>query len=400
MTEEFFRIKINNVKKTAGDYTDLYQKLEQYNETLQDIRNNLRSNVYGNIPGDLNDIIRNNESYDKDLKQLETVLLAIVQKYSEAENRILGVDTEKAEDQKVIDESMGLLSPNSENGEFSKEIEDLLNYLSVAMEQYRWGIFAKETNYLGDFLLILSQNPAALNMLLMDAWNDDSGTGFSKTLRQVLFGEFVEDSTIVGTVLSIAVGLLPVVGQIADMRDLAVAIRNVTDGDPTTSDWVAFTFTAIAFIPAIGDFLKHADELDPILKYGDNIIHGFRNTVKGVMKKGDDVFSAVSKYVDEFNDYLKNSKVVKTIGDKADDVLDKFPKIKHGKEAVDNFLKKEIKGIDTTIGEAVKDFVDGVSGWEDTLQDGIAGAIDYFKGGKEKEIGNAAIAHNGFACAI
>lgn len=58
---------------------------------------------------------------------------------------------------------------------------------------------------------------------------------------------------------------------------------------------MALGFTAIGFIPGLGDFLKHGDELSPLLKNLDNIADGLGDAVNGIIKKGDEIFSAASQ---------------------------------------------------------------------------------------------------------
>ena len=113
-----------------------------------------------------------------------------------------------------------------------------------------------------------------------------------KVWGQVILGEFSDDVTIQGTTGEIIVGCIPIVGQVADARDL---VANIIKGDVE-----GITLSAIGFIPIVGDIVKRSKKGakaateglqalkklgkagDIIAKYGDDALELFGKVQKAV----------------------------------------------------------------------------------------------------------------------
>lgn len=148
-------------------------------------------------------------------------------------------------------------------------------------------------------------------------WLDDILDYIWTALKQVIAGDFVDDGNLLGTVLSIAIGFVPIVGQIADARDLVADVYNLIHDGPTAEEWVNLGFTLVGIIPGIGDFLKHGDEaadaVKAVFKNADKVDE-MADAVKRFFHNGDEIFSAVGRWTDEFNDFFKHN-VTDKIGD-------------------------------------------------------------------------------------
>lgn len=214
-----FRIETAKVRNCAGGYQDIYQKMEQYGNELEDVLSGLRDHVYGNVPNALRRTMESNEANIQDVRKLEEALLLIVQKYQEAEKRIIG-------------------------GDASKE-------WMIPEEVY--------TSASGDVL-----NGGSQDVNLEEESENAVWEYIKDALGQAVLGDFTDDSNLLGILLSVGIGFVPYVGQAADVRDLIADIWNLIDDGPETKEWVALGFTLVGFIPGIGDFCKHADNMGPL----------------------------------------------------------------------------------------------------------------------------------------
>ena len=345
-----FRIETTRVRNCAGSYQDIYQKMEQCGSELEDVLRGLRDHVYGNLPNALRRTIENNEANIQDAKRLEEALLLIVQKYQEAEKRITGSGSE---DWMIPVGVYGSASENFLNGG-SQDVN-----LEEESENAVW-------EYIKD------------------------------ALGQAVLGDFTDDSNFLGLVLSVGIGFVPYLGQLADARDLIADIWNLIDDGPETKEWVALGFTLVGIIPGIGDFCKHADEMGPLFRHLDDIADGLGDFTKGAMKKGDEIYSAVGRHLDEIGDFVDRH-VLDGVTNKIDEFIDGIPRARDVADKVSDIWKKEIgKG---TIGDAITDVVDGVTGFTDTVQEGLADAWDFLTGNRKDEVGSGVVVNNGFSYA-
>ena len=105
--------------------------------------------------------------------------------------------------------------------------------------------------------------------------------------EQALKGEFsVGDPTIGGALAQVAIGLIPVVGQIADIRDIIGASKKLID-DPTWSNAGNLALNVAGLIPLIGDGVKQAAKVSKVvaknsdeLAVGASTLQKFSGTAK------------------------------------------------------------------------------------------------------------------------
>ncbi|MGH9753406.1 MAG: SpvB/TcaC N-terminal domain-containing protein [Blastocatellia bacterium] len=80
-------------------------------------------------------------------------------------------------------------------------------------------------------------------------------------LMEVVKGDFYKgETTWTGTLLNVGVGLIPVVGQIADARDTAAAAKNFWD-EPGWGNAVIIGLAILGWIPLAGDAIKGAGKI-------------------------------------------------------------------------------------------------------------------------------------------
>lgn len=135
-------------------------------------------------------------------------------------------------------------------------------------------------------------------------WITDAG-------EQVLYGNFTEKVTVVGFAGQVIVGELPVVGTMADIRDV---VADVVNWELTWSHVTTTALDIIGIIPIVG-----------ALKYVDDVGFGVK-AVKLSDGAGDILTSAI-KHSDDLSDIAQNSDeigevVVKAFAKHADDVGD------------------------------------------------------------------------------
>ncbi|MGA9767584.1 MAG: SpvB/TcaC N-terminal domain-containing protein [Blastocatellia bacterium] len=74
---------------------------------------------------------------------------------------------------------------------------------------------------------------------------------------EIVQGDFHEgDSTLSGTASNVGVGLIPIVGQVADARDTAAAARNLYRNPSSGMAWLGAVLAAVAWAPLAGDAVK------------------------------------------------------------------------------------------------------------------------------------------------
>jgi hypothetical protein len=91
---------------------------------------------------------------------------------------------------------------------------------------------------------------------------------FSSVYDGAIDGDFSENESTVKTVTQVGVGLIPVVGQIADARDTAAAIRDIREG--RDGAWSNLGFVLAGWLPLAGDLVKSLRK------------KGIRDTLEGI----------------------------------------------------------------------------------------------------------------------
>ncbi|MDE6434739.1 MAG: hypothetical protein K2L07_10995 [Lachnospiraceae bacterium] len=284
------------VKGSLDELKDAYKKMYNYSDDINQASRKLKGCIDENVITILSKASANNEEIAKNIKQLREVLEDILKEYKKTEKSICKVDIER---DKINDPS-----------KTDTVGEEVLDYILDAL----WQAFA---------------------------------------------GDATDTSNLLGILLSVGIGFIPYVGQLADLRDvIANIVKLCTDG-ATSDEWIGLGFAVIGFIPGLGDFLKHGDEVASVvpklLKNADNVDE-IADAVKGTMKKGADVYKEFAKKVekaidsDEVSKFYKNArdyitsrceaitekiadstqfnenvdKAIKALGKYADKVIDKY----------------------------------------------------------------------------
>ena len=203
-------------------------------------------------------------------------------------------------------------------------------------------------------------------------------------LWQAIAGDATDTSNALGILLSVGVGLIPYVGQIADARDVIADIVNLCTDGAETEEWVALGFSIVGFIPGLGDFLKHGDEtasvVSKVLKNVDNVDE-IAEAVKGTMKKGEDVYKKYMNKIDEViesDDLLRSCKKAKNyITSRCEKYANKFADATKFNETVD----KSIRALGKYADNVVKEYLDRAE------QYSIDKMIEGTKNGRENAIG-------------
>jgi hypothetical protein len=77
---------------------------------------------------------------------------------------------------------------------------------------------------------------------------------FRSVFDGAIGGDFSDNESTVKKVTQVGVGLVPVVGQIADARDTAAAIRDLSQG--REGAWSNLGFVLAGWLPLAGDLVK------------------------------------------------------------------------------------------------------------------------------------------------
>ena len=334
-----------NLKRESSDFTKLSSDMSVANDRIRDIQSQIRNNrQYSVVVKNLAAIISANERQIQSAKRLQKALMDIAVLYETTENKITtGADASMKNIENKSQQSFGTL-----------ESQEQENYFLTAL------------------------------------W-------------QAIAGDFTDEGNGLGIALSVIIGFVPYLGQIADLRDLVANIWNLIDDGPETKEWVDLAFTLVGIIPGIGDIVKHADELAPILKNLDEIVDGLGEATQGVIKHADEIISAVEDGIKRYND-LFDEKVIKKVIDKVDDMLDGVTDVKGIINEIQDKLAKEINKNADTVGDFIEELVKEYSGIEDGIKDFISDGIDFISDGiesifgKENNVGDAAICNSDFSC--
>lgn len=209
-----------------------------------------------------------------------------------------------------------------------------------------------------------------------------------RSLEQIFLGNFTDESTFLGIVGSVLVGLIPVVGQLADIRDIAGDIYNLVDDGAETEEIISFVVDLVALIPFC-DLLKYGDEVLGLTKYLDDVADAMprvADITKGLWKKGEDLISKWDDLADKGGKYLED------IGNKIYDELSE--NAQKATDLIKKGLDYEIGGED--IGGIIKGIAEEYFGVEDKIIEGAANAIDFIGEGFTTGIENVQDSWNSF----
>ena len=152
----------------------------------------------------------------------------------------------------------------------------------------------------------------------------------NEVLAGALKGDFNSDPTFWSDISQIVTGLIPIAGQLGDIRDLVHILDDITnkEGYKKIGSWAILVLIAIGFIPGIGDGIKTIGKrglgyLDNnrILKnmgefLGENIIAPILNSV------GDLTAPIVDQIKNAIRRKLTEAEIARQLGEGVDNVID------------------------------------------------------------------------------
>ena len=159
-----------------------------------------------------------------------------------------------------------------------------------------------------------------------DLFKNPFGT-LGKYLKQGIMGEASDETTIGGTITEIVIGCIPIVGQIADIRDFGI---NLFKGDIE-----GMIMSGIGLIPIIGDLkkLKNIKKADIAKKLGD--IKNLAKSGKAAVKELATNKAALRKAILETREALKDT-LVRNIA----------KPMKEAVESMQTFRKRIVSAVD------------------------------------------------------
>ena len=94
--------------------------------------------------------------------------------------------------------------------------------------------------------------------LLAEALGPSPDTGFVEWLWGTIKGDFEDDPEPSQIVATMGVGFVPVLGQLADLRDIVANLYLLSkdEGWRDTWRWIGLVVTLVGFVPGVGDVLK------------------------------------------------------------------------------------------------------------------------------------------------
>jgi hypothetical protein len=117
------------------------------------------------------------------------------------------------------------------------------------------------------------------------------GCYFGNSLDYAIKGDYSANFTLLGMLANVGIGLIPIAGQAADIRDFVHAVTH-TKERTFLGNVGNISINIIAFIPLLGDAakqLKYADEVADVIKQIDNA----DNAIAGFVKNADELFDGV-----------------------------------------------------------------------------------------------------------
>lgn len=319
-----FSVYPQRVKRYKTDAEAVHKNWITYNGEINSVLGNLGDySGYVNVKRRLSELCNSSGQNADSMQRYIRAIEEIIDKYESTERRICdgaAVDEPKWENLTPSEPYIpdGIEVDDSWWDQFKKFCED--KYTSMP-EWLR-------------LLLLINPTTSATALLPYIFENDYLKTAY----WQAVGGDFEDDSNVLGVFLSVVIGFIPVVGTVADIRDLIADTYNLIDDGPQAEEWIELIFTSIALFPVLGDLLKHGYEAGDFLK--------------GIFKNADS-----AEYIDDAADAVKHA------GDFISDTVDKV------KEFKENFNKKTIENIAGPLKDALEKklpdkFVDA---WKKTM---------------------------------
>lgn len=375
MSKEFV-VYPSRLKSDAQNFTDMYLVVTGTDLVLKEVQNSLKNDTaLAHATATLNKIIEDNRDSKKVIIKLRDALLDAVKEYNNAEKTIISGKTEISNPDKSKGGGDGSGKNPTQDGDDSGRSSTHRN---------------NNTTHGGG-----GRGRGRFD----DEEDDDEGFWeyIGSGLWQALAGDFEEDSNALGIALNVIIGFVPYAGQVADVRDLVANVIQLVDDGPTTSEWVDLLFTTVGLVPGVGDVLKHADELGPVFKRLDKISDGLGETVKGIMKNGDEVFSAIEEPIKRLKKVFDDN-VVSKITKNIDEFLQEVPSFNKVVKKTDEFFSKKINIFEDTIGDVAKEAVKQYTKCKEHVSEWVSDVVDDIKenGINPGFLGVGAVALDGF----
>lgn len=158
-------------------------------------------------------------------------------------------------------------------------------------------------------------------------------------LEVAVLGDFSDKMSLPGILAQILIGIIPGVGQIADIRDIIAGVANVLQGDEFAGLFLVLAIVAI--IPGL-DAVKAAKALKPILRALGN--EGIQEIVEFIAKNP----SEIGRVAQTLGGMLDNPKVIQAFADNPHLMMGL---IRHGSPEA---MEAIVKGGDDAIAEISK----------------------------------------------
>lgn len=323
-----FFVKTKEMQTIVKDLADSANKVGNYYESINQVRNSLMPTLAqsGNVRNRLERLASNCDGFRNKLNTMSGKMDEIIILYIAAENAIV--------------DNAAIKSPEQQN--------------STGSSPFIPGLPPVEE-------LLPGENLPKEDSEILDY--------FIRSLKQILLGNFTDDSTLLGIVGSVIVGCTPI-GWIADLRDIAGDLYQFRDG-VETEEVISLVVDVVALVP-LCDLLKYSDECLGLTKYADEAgeaLGGIIDYTRGVWKKADDVIAKVDDLVD------KGGKFASDVINKTMDLYNNSPQFVQKQIAKTiNTMSKEFGN--STVGAVIKDVTLEAIGVEDKLIEAAADAVD------------------------
>ncbi|MEG4323831.1 eCIS core domain-containing protein [Microcoleus sp. herbarium5] len=128
----------------------------------------------------------------------------------------------------------------------------------------------------------LSANPSLRNQSQQTP--PESGNNILQTLLGALLGAFNENQTGEEAIVDFLIGLIPIIGQVADARDLAAYLYRIVFKQQFNDiwNWIGLALTLVGLVPVIGDIAKFlgksrlGKKLPELLKNAEGVLSHLR----------------------------------------------------------------------------------------------------------------------------
>jgi hypothetical protein len=118
-----------------------------------------------------------------------------------------------------------------------------------------------------------------------------SSEGIGSFVDGFVRGDFAGNDSWSALAGQVVAGFIPVVGQIADVRDAAAAVGGIVSG--RDGAWADLGLAALGFVPGIGDAAKGA------VRGGAQVVDAGGEIAQQVARRGDDIATAAARGADD-----------------------------------------------------------------------------------------------------